>query len=75
MWMKKYLDLIKRRTSQAFAVEFIQVPREENEHADWLAKATSTKPMMVDHQVLSFIQHSLTIEELEIQVISKALIG
>ena len=32
--MKKYLNLIKRQTSQAFAVEFIQVPREENEHVN-----------------------------------------
>ena len=45
--MKKYLNHIKRRTSQSFAIEFIQVPREENEHAGRLAKATSTEHMMV----------------------------
>ena len=32
--MKKYLNHIKRRTSQFVAIEFIQVLREENEHAD-----------------------------------------
>ena len=63
--MKKYLNLIKRWTSQAFVVEFIQVPREENEHADQLAKAASTKHMMISQQELSFIQPSPAIEELE----------
>ena len=71
--MKKYLDLIKRQTSQAFVVEFIQVLREENEHADRLAKATSAKHMMVGQQVLSFIQQSPAIEELEIQMIPKGI--
>ena len=47
-------------------VEFIQVPREENEHADQLAKAASTKHMMISQQELSFIQPSPAIEELEI---------
>ena len=45
--MKKHLNLIKRRTSKAFVVEFIQVLKEENEHADRLAKAASTEHMMV----------------------------
>ena len=52
-------------------VEFIQVPREENEHADQLAKAASTKHMMISQQELSFIQPSPAIEELEIQIILK----
>ena len=71
--MKKYLDLIKRQTSQAFVVEFIQVLREENDYADRLAKATSAKHMMVGQQVLSFIQQSPAIEELEIQMIPKGI--
>ena len=41
--MKKYIDLIKRQTSQAFVVEFIQVPKEENEHVDPLAKMVRKK--------------------------------
>ena len=64
--MKKYLELIRRRTNQTFVVKFLQVPREENEHADRLAKAASMKHFLVDRQVLSFIQQSPTIEELEI---------
>ena len=39
--MKKYLDLLKRQTSQTFEVKFLQVPRGENEHADRLAKIAS----------------------------------
>ena len=33
--------------SQAFVVEFVQVLRQENEHADWLAKAAFAEHMMV----------------------------
>ena len=54
--MKKYLNLIRRRTNKTFAVKFLQVLREENEHTDRLAKAASTEHIMVDRQVLSFIQ-------------------
>ena len=39
--MKKYLDLIKRQTSQTFEIKFLQVPRGENKHADRLAKIAS----------------------------------
>ena len=67
--MKKYLSLVKRRTNQNFVAEFVQVPREENEHADRLAKAASIEHMTTSRQVLSFTQHSPAIEELEIQVI------
>ena len=49
--MKKYLSLVKRRTNQNFAVEFVQVLREENEHADRLAKVTSTEHMAIGRQV------------------------
>ena len=38
--MKKYLDLVQRRTNQTFEVKFLQVLRGENEHVDRLAKAT-----------------------------------
>ena len=69
--MKKYLDLIRRRTNKTFAVKFLQVLREENEHTDRLAKAASTEHIMVDRQVLSFIQQPPAIEELEIQMIPK----
>ena len=67
--MKKYLSLVKRQTNQNFSVEFVQVLREENEHADRLAKVTSTEHMAIGRQVLSSTQHFPTIKELEIQVI------
>lgn len=38
-----------------FTVKFIQVPREENELVNRLAKATSIEYMAVGSQVLSFI--------------------
>ena len=53
--MKKYLDLIRKQMNQTFAVKFLQVPREENEHADRLAKAASAEHITADRQVLSFI--------------------
>ena len=68
--MKKYLILVKRQTYQNFAVEFVQVSWEENEHVDWLAKAAFAEHMTIDRQVLSFTQHSPAIEELKVQVIS-----
>ena len=39
--MKKYLEEVKGRTS-GLEVKFVQIPREENECADCLAKAAST---------------------------------
>ena len=52
--------------SQTFVVKFIQVPREKNKRVDQLAKVAFAEHMMVSRQVLSFIQQSPTIEELEI---------
>ena len=46
--MKKYLDLIKSRTNQTIVVKFLQVPREENEHVDQMAKDASAKHITVD---------------------------
>ena len=46
--IKKYLDLIRKQMNQTFAVKFLQVPREENEHANQLAKATSAEHITVD---------------------------
>lgn len=52
-------------------VKFLQIPKEVKEHVNLLAKAASTEHMMIDWQVPSFIQQSLAIEELEIQIIPK----
>ena len=46
---------------QNFTAKFLQILREENEQADCLAKAASTKHMIIGSQVLSFTQHSLPI--------------
>ena len=67
--MKKYLSFVKRRTNQNFAAKFVQFLREENEHVDRLAKATSVEHMIISRRVLSFTWHSPKIKELEIQVI------
>ena len=44
-------------------VKFVQIPREENECADRLAKAASAEFMNASKQVLSFIQTSLRIDD------------
>ena len=43
-------------------VKFVQIPREENECADRLAKAASTEFMNASKQVLSFVQTSSLID-------------
>ena len=43
--------------------KFVQIPREENECADCLAKAASTEYMLIPDQVLSFVQTSSFIDE------------
>ena len=44
-------------------VKFVQIPREENECADHLAKAASAEFMLVPEQVLSFVQVSSLIDD------------
>ena len=53
--MKKYLEEVKGRTA-GLEVKFVQIPREENECADRLAKAASAEFINVPKQVLFFIQ-------------------
>ena len=48
--MKRYLEEVKYRIND-LKVKFIQIPREENECADHLAKAASAKFMLVPEQV------------------------
>ena len=54
----KYLSVVKRRTNQNFAVEFVQIPREE-------------KNMLIDWPRLHLLNTWLLVvtKELEIQVI------
>ena len=54
--MKKYLEQVKDRVND-IQVKFVQVPKEENEHVDRLAKAASVEHMLIPSQVLSFKSH------------------
>ena len=60
--MKKYLEEVKSRIS-GLEVKFVQIPREENECADRLAKAASAELMNAPEHVLSFIQTSSLIDD------------
>ena len=60
--MKKYLEEVKSRIS-GLEVKFVQIPREENECANRLAKAASAEFVNAFEQVLSFIQTSLLIDD------------
>ena len=53
--MKRYLKHVKNRVNN-LQVKFVQIPREQNEHADRLAKAALAEHMVIPGQVLSFVQ-------------------
>ena len=53
--MKKYLEQVRKRVNELEA-KFIQVPREENEKANRLAKAASVEHMFITNKVLSFVE-------------------
>ena len=59
--MKKYLK-VKCRIN-GLQIKFVQIPREENECTNCLAKAASAEYMLVPDQVLSFVQTSSLIDE------------
>ena len=60
--MKRYLEEVKYRMGD-LEVKFVQIPREENECVDHLAKAASAEFMLVPEQVLSFVQLSSLIDD------------
>ena len=60
--MKKYLEEVKGRIA-GLEVKFVQIPREENEYADCLAKAASAEFMNAHKQVLSFVQTCSLIDD------------
>ena len=66
--IKKYLEQVKDRVNN-LQVKFVQIPREENEHVDCLAKAASAEHMLIPSQVLSFIQISPLINSISVQEI------
>ena len=62
--MKEYLSIVKERVNQKFMAKFVQIPREENEQPDRLAKAAFVEHMVINDQVLSFIQYSPAINKI-----------
>ena len=52
--MKKYLEQVRKLMGK-FQTKFVQIPREENEQADCLAKAASVEHMLIPSKVLSFV--------------------
>ena len=60
--IKRYLEEVNFRIRN-LEVKIVQIPREENECADRLAKAASAKFMLVPEQVLSFVQVSSLIDD------------
>ena len=63
--MKCYLDQVKIRVDDLRA-KIIQIPREENEQADHLAKAASAKHMITHGNVFSFFQLSPLIDSSDV---------
>ena len=55
--MKKYVGHMKDQVNN-LQVKFVQIPREENEHANQLAKVVSVEHMVIPRQVLFFVQMS-----------------
>ena len=49
--MKKYLEQVRKRVGDLQA-KFVQIPREENEQADRLAKAASAEHMLIPSKIL-----------------------
>ena len=60
--IKRYLEEVKYRIGD-LEVKFIQIPREENECANHLAKAVFVEFVLFPEQVLSFVQLSLLIDD------------
>ena len=60
--MKRYLEEVKYRIGN-LEVKFVQIPREENDCTDHLAKVASTEFMLVPEQVLLFVQVSSLIDD------------
>ena len=68
-WMKKYLEQVRKQVENDLQAKFVQIPREENEQADRLAKATSAEHVLVSNKVLYFVQLSPVIDGMVVQEI------
>lgn len=64
--MKKNLSMVKSKISEEFSAKFTQVPKEEKEQANCLVRAASVEHMDVANQLLFFVQHSPTIDKVEV---------
>ena len=60
--IRRHLEEVKNWIS-SLEVRFVQIPMVENDCTDRLAKAASTKFMLVPKQVLSFVQVSSLIDD------------
>ena len=60
--MKRYLEEVNFQIRN-LEVKIVQIPREEKECTDRLAKAASAEFMLVPEQVLSFVQVSSLIDD------------
>ena len=67
--MKKYMDQVWRRVNKLQA-KFFQIPREENEQADRLTKVASAEYMLLPGKVLSFVQISPLIYDVDVQEVN-----
>lgn len=68
-WMEKYLEQVRKRVGDELQAEFVQIPREENEQSDHLAKAASVKHMLISSKVLFCVQLSPMIDDIVVQEI------
>ena len=66
--MKKYLKQLRKRVGD-LQTKFVQIPREENEQANCLAKAVLVEHMLIPSKVLSFVQLSPLIDGMDVQEI------
>lgn len=53
--MKKYLEQVRKWMGK-FQAKFVQIPKEENEQVDHLAKAALAEHMLTPSKILSFVQ-------------------
>ena len=67
--MKKYLEQVRKRVKNDLQAKFVQIPKEKNEKADHLAKASSLEHILISSKVLSFVQLSPVIDGMVVQEI------
>ena len=66
--MKKYLEQVRKWVGNLQA-KFVQIPREENEQTDRLAKTASVEQMLIYSKVFYFVQLLPLIDGINVQEI------